>query len=39
MHHICEPWEMAEDICFLLSDRAGFITGTSLTVDGGETAT
>jgi NAD(P)-dependent dehydrogenase (short-subunit alcohol dehydrogenase family) len=39
LHHICEPWETAEAICFLLSDRAGFITGTSLTVDGGETAT
>jgi Dehydrogenases with different specificities (related to short-chain alcohol dehydrogenases) len=38
LHHICEPWEMAEAICFLLSDRAGFITGTSITVDGGETA-
>jgi NAD(P)-dependent dehydrogenase (short-subunit alcohol dehydrogenase family) len=38
MHHICEPDEMAEAICFLLSDRAGFITGTSITVDGGETA-
>lgn len=39
MHHVCEPWETAEAICFLLSDRAGFITGTSITVDGGETAT
>ena len=38
LQHICEPWEMAEAICFLLSDRAGFITGTSITVDGGETA-
>ena len=38
LHHICEPDEMAESICFLLSDRAGFITGTSITVDGGETA-
>ena len=38
MGYVCQPWEMAEAICFLLSNRAGFITGTSLTVDGGETA-
>jgi NAD(P)-dependent dehydrogenase (short-subunit alcohol dehydrogenase family) len=38
MHRICEPTEMAEAICFLLSDRTPFVTGTSLTVDGGETA-
>jgi 3-oxoacyl-[acyl-carrier protein] reductase len=38
LQHMCEPWEMAEAICFLLSDRAGFITGTTLVVDGGETA-
>lgn len=38
MHRICEPGETAEAICFLLSDRTPFITGTSITVDGGETA-
>ncbi len=38
MGYVCQAWEMAESICFLLSDRAGFITGTTLTVDGGETA-
>ena len=29
------PNEIAEAICFLLSDRASFITGTTLPVDGG----
>ena len=30
-----KPNEIAEAICFLLSDRASFITGTTLPVDGG----
>jgi NAD(P)-dependent dehydrogenase (short-subunit alcohol dehydrogenase family) len=38
LQRICEPEEMAEPICFLLSARAGYITGTSLVVDGGETS-
>jgi NAD(P)-dependent dehydrogenase (short-subunit alcohol dehydrogenase family) len=38
MRYVCQPWEMAEAICFLLSKRAGYITATALTVDGGETA-
>jgi 3-oxoacyl-[acyl-carrier protein] reductase len=38
MRRICEPWEMAEAICFLLSARTPFVTATSLIVDGGETA-
>ena len=29
------PNEIADAICFLLSDRASFITGTTLPVDGG----
>ncbi len=32
------PEEIAEPICFLLSDQASFITGTDLVVDGGWTA-
>jgi NAD(P)-dependent dehydrogenase (short-subunit alcohol dehydrogenase family) len=33
-----EPSEVAEVICFLLSDRASFITGATIPVDGGMTA-
>jgi len=30
-----EPYEVAQAICFLLSDQASFITGADLAVDGG----
>ncbi|MGF0315932.1 SDR family oxidoreductase [Nocardia fluminea] len=30
-----EPWEQAEAIWFLASPAAGYITGTTLVVDGG----
>src|SRR5438876_397756 len=35
---VAEPVEIAAPVCFLLSDEASFITGTLLTVDGGETS-
>jgi 3-oxoacyl-[acyl-carrier protein] reductase len=38
LQRLGEPDELAAPICFLLSDDASFITGTSLVVDGGETA-
>ena len=35
---IASPQDVAEALCFLASDHAGFITGTVLAVDGGYTA-
>ncbi len=37
MQRIAEPAEIAEAVVFLLSHRAGYITGTHLTADGGRT--
>jgi 3-oxoacyl-[acyl-carrier protein] reductase len=34
---IATPEDIAKSICFLLSDDASHISGTSLTVDGGQT--
>jgi NAD(P)-dependent dehydrogenase (short-subunit alcohol dehydrogenase family) len=38
MQRIAEPSEIAEAVLFLLSDRAGYITGTHLIADGGRTS-
>ncbi len=35
---IGEPREIADPVCFLLSDEASFITGQVITPDGGETS-
>jgi NAD(P)-dependent dehydrogenase (short-subunit alcohol dehydrogenase family) len=35
MRRLGEPAEIAEAVCFLASDRASFITGQLLSVDGG----
>ena len=38
MGRIGEPREIAEPVCFLLSDEASFITGQVIVPDGGETS-
>jgi len=37
MNRFATPQEIADSVLFLCSDRAGFITGTTLVVDGGQT--
>ncbi|WP_238007019.1 SDR family oxidoreductase [Dactylosporangium sp. AC04546] len=38
LDRVADPSEIASAICFLLSDDAGYVNGTMLTVDGGMTA-
>jgi NAD(P)-dependent dehydrogenase (short-subunit alcohol dehydrogenase family) len=38
MHRLADPFEIAETIMFMLSDRSSFVTGANLQVDGGYTA-
>jgi NAD(P)-dependent dehydrogenase (short-subunit alcohol dehydrogenase family) len=38
IHRLADPFEIAETIMFMLSDRASFVTGANLQVDGGYTA-
>lgn len=38
LKRMAEPEEIAAPVCFLLSDEASFITGTTLVADGGQTA-
>lgn len=39
LHRYGEPEEVAEAVAFLLSDRASFILGVTLPIDGGAVAT
>jgi hypothetical protein len=35
---VAQPEEIADVVAFLLSDRAGFVSGAAIPVDGGATA-
>jgi NAD(P)-dependent dehydrogenase (short-subunit alcohol dehydrogenase family) len=37
INRIAQPYEVANVVCFLLSDEASFITGSLYSVDGGYT--
>ncbi|MCC6863820.1 MAG: SDR family oxidoreductase, partial [Rhodobacteraceae bacterium] len=36
MGRLGEPWEIARTVVFLASDDAGFITGSTISVNGGQ---
>jgi NAD(P)-dependent dehydrogenase (short-subunit alcohol dehydrogenase family) len=38
MGRMADPEEVAEAVCFLVSDAARFLTGVALPIDGGATA-
>ena len=38
LNKVCKPEDISNASMFLLSDQAGYITGTELIVDGGLTA-
>ena len=38
LKRVGEPDDIAAPVCFLLSDEAAFMTGTTLVPDGGETS-
>jgi 3-oxoacyl-[acyl-carrier protein] reductase len=37
LNRLGAPREVADVVCFLASDRAGYVTGTTILVDGGLT--
>ena len=38
LHRFAQPEEIAEAVIWLASEKAGFVTGTTLSIDGGATS-